>query len=435
MKHLHFDAFAGLSGDMILAALIDAGANAEALRRGLATLPLTERCELQVERISLNGFAATNIRVLVGGADAESLPAEPMPEIEHSQHHTHQHTNSDHHAHPHDHSVSVHRNLADCIKIIEGSKLSARVRRNAARVFERLALAEAKIHSSTPDRIHFHEVGATDAIIDIVGVCLALELLGVESLSCSPLPMGRGFVQAAHGIIPVPAPATVELLRGRPIISVDVEGEMVTPTGAAIVSTLCDLFGAHPQMTLEQVGYGAGKRRWNDRPNLLRVLIGDNNAAGNGIESATIMEANLDDANPQLFDYVSARLFAAGARDVWLSPVQMKKGRPGVLLSCLAKPSDAERLAAIIFDETPTLGVRLTPCTRVTLEREWETLDTRFGAIRLKWAVRNGTRLRATPEYEDCRKAAERTGAPLQTVIQETAAMAKTTTAQKESNE
>lgn len=423
MKHLHFDAFAGLSGDMILAALIDAGADMDALRHGLATLPLAEQWEIRSEKITLNNFAATDIRILVSGADAETLPAEPMPESNHS----HQHANAEQHTHHHIQHGAAHRNLADCLRVIEGSDLSERVRHDAARVFNALAVAEAKIHNSTPDRIHFHEVGATDAIIDIVGACYALELLGVESLSCSPLPMGRGFVRAAHGIIPVPAPATLELLRGHPIVAVDLEGEMVTPTGAALVATLCDSFGAHPQMTLESVGYGAGKRRWHDRPNLLRVFFGEIDAAANRTESLMLMETNLDDANPQIFDHVSARLFANGARDVWLSLVQMKKNRPGVLLSCLADVADTDCLAAIIFDETPTLGLRLTPCTRMILEREWETLDTRFGQIRIKWALRDGTRLRATPEYEDCRRAAERTGASLQTVIQEAAAMVTTT--------
>lgn len=423
MKHLHFDAFAGLSGDMILAALIDAGSDTDALRHGLATLPLDEPWELRSEKITLNGFAATDIRVLVCGADAENLPAELMPDAKYS----HQHADAETHTHHHHQNVLPHRNLADCLRVIEGSDLSERVRHDAARVFNALAIAEAKIHNSTPDRIHFHEVGATDAIIDIVGACLALELLGVESLSCSPLPMGRGFVRAAHGIIPVPAPATLELLRGRPVISVDVEGEMVTPTGAALVATLCDSFGGHPHMTLNQVGYGAGKRRWHDRPNLLRVFLGDTESLANRTKSMMVIETNLDDANPQIFEHVSARLFASGARDVWLSAVQMKKNRPGVLLSCLADAADTDCLAAIIFDETPTLGLRLTPCTRMTLEREWETLDTRFGRIRIKWALRDGVRQRATPEYEDCRRAAERTGAALQVVMQEAAAMITTT--------
>lgn len=382
MKIAYFDCFSGVSGDMTLGALLACGIDADDLRAELARLKLPG-WKLEVQTTSVNGIGATDVTVAL---------TEPQG---HGRH------------------------LSDIARILEASDLADSVRGKALTVFQRLAEAEAKIHQTTPDRIHFHEVGAVDAIVDIVGACVALERLGVEAAYCSPLPMGRGFVQCAHGAIPLPAPAVLELLRGYPVYDANIEGELVTPTGAALMSTLAETFGAMPTMTLHTIGYGAGKQRFPDRPNVLRVVLGETvEDAFSGAPEIAVLETNLDDFSPQFYEPLSERLFAAGAVDVYMTPIQMKKGRPATLLTVLAPPEKAEELAGLLFTETTTLGVRFSKMRRLCVEREWVTVQTPYGPIRIKVGRWRGTETTASPEYEDVKAAAAAHGVPVKVVYQ-----------------
>ena len=319
------------------------------------------------------------------------------------------------------------RHLSDIEAIYRDSDLSAAVRERALAIFTRLAEAEAKVHGTTPDKIHFHEVGAVDAIVDITGTCILLEMLGVEAVCSAPLPMSRGFVDCQHGRMPLPAPATVELLLGLPTYPVTVSGELVTPTGAAIVATLSEgRVGEPPAMTPRAVGYGAGKKDFGAPfPNLLRILIGEAQdvqlASSATLADGTptkvvVLETNLDDVPGETVGYVQEKLLAAGALDVFFVPIQMKKNRPGTLLTVIAAPEDAEALSGILFAETGTFGVRRTSAQRQCLERTWETVDTAFGPVRVKVGRRDGREVTAAPEFEDCRAAAEARGVTLREV-------------------
>jgi uncharacterized protein (TIGR00299 family) protein len=383
LKIAYFDCFSGVSGDMTLGALLACGASEEGLRNSLAGLNLTG-WELDVRETEQNGIGAVDVTVRV------------TEEQGHGRH------------------------LYHIEEILQKSSLADSVRERALQVFTHLANAEAKIHQTTPDRIHFHEVGAVDAIVDIVGAAVCLELLGVDGVYCSPLPMGRGFVECMHGTIPLPAPATVELTQGIPVYGVDVEGELVTPTGAALVKTLASGYGPMPPLKVSSQGFGAGKKRFSERPNLLRVVIGVSvDSASPGASEVTVLETNLDDYNPQFFAPLSAKLFEAGALDVYLTAVQMKKGRPGTLLTALSSPVDAERIAELIFQETSTLGIRLNQSRRFCLERDWATVSTSYGEVRIKRGRWKGTETTASPEFEDVCRAAEASGVPVKTVYAE----------------
>jgi len=377
VKIAYFDCFAGASGDMILGALLDAGLDRQALLDQLDHLKLPD-WTLDARPVTKNGLAATAVNVAHTGP-------------------------------------SAHRTLADITALIEASALLSADKDRALQIFRRLAEAEARVHGSTPAEVHFHEVGAVDAIIDIVGAVCGLNLLSVQAVQASPLPLGRGFTRSAHGMLPLPAPAVVELLRGVPLTGAAAEGETVTPTGAAILVTLATGFGPIPAMRLEQLGYGAGSRE-ADYPNVLRVLIGETETDANR-ETLLELATNLDDLNPQLYEHVFARLFAAGALDVWLLPAQMKKGRPGSMLSVLCRPEHEASLSDIIFRETTTLGLRRQLVERRSLAREVRVVNTRFGPARVKIAILDGGVLRAMPEYEDCRQLAERTGVPLREIL------------------
>ena len=383
MKIAYFDCFSGVSGDMTLGALLACGADEDEFRRKLAGLGVPGY-RLHVTRRKVEGLMATDVDVEL---------------IERDQGHG--------------------RHLSDIAAIYRDSDLSPSVREAALAIFTRLAEAEAKVHGTTPDQIHFHEVGAVDAIVDITGVCILLEMLGVERVFTAPLPIGRGFVDCQHGRMPLPAPATAELLIGLPTYPVSISGELVTPTGAAIIATLAgaERAGDPPAMTPRAVGYGAGKKDWGAPfPNLLRVLLGDTPDAGASPTRVAVLETNLDDVPGETIGYVQERLLAAGALDVFLTPVQMKKNRPGVLLSVLAAPEHADALADIVMGETGTLGVRRTWAERRCLDRAWETVETIFGPIRIKIGSREGREQTAAPEFEDCRQAAERNGVPLREV-------------------
>ncbi len=378
MKIAYFDCIGGASGDMILGALLDAGLPLTTLRERLAALPLRD-FTLDARRVSKNGFSATKVDVVV---------ADDAPE----------------------------RHLAEIAAIVEAGDLAPGIKERALAIFRRLAEVEANIHGTSVDHVHLHELGGVDTIVDVVGCLVGLDALGIQRVYASPLPLGRGFIRAAHGQIPLPAPATVALLRGAAVVGTDIEKETVTPTGAALLTALAASFGPIPAMTLTAVGYGAGGRDL-PIPNVVRLLIGDGVAPTHlGVESVAILETNIDDLNPQMYDYVMARLFKAGALDVFLTPIQMKKNRPGTLLRVICRPDDSGPLTNILLAETSTLGVRQQIMARVSLRREVRTVETPYGQVRVKIAtLGDGTR-RAAPEYDDCRRLAEETGAPLREI-------------------
>ena len=322
--------------------------------------------------------------------------------------------------HEHEHG----RHLSEIKKIIAGSAISAKAKQTAMNIFEVLGAAEAKIHNVPVETIHFHEVGAVDAIVDIVCAAVGAEALNVDRFVCSPLNVGGGTVVCAHGTFPVPAPATVELLKGAPVFSGEIQKELVTPTGAAIVRVLAHNFGSTPAMTIEQTGYGAGSRNFKGHANVLRITVGESTAVQESnselpLDEVMVLEANIDDLNPQLFGYVAEQALAAGALDVFATPVQMKKSRPGTLITLLAKPEDAERIAKLVFRETTTIGIRTRREQRYVLPRRHEAVQTQWGEVRIKIAQINGSVSNYAPEYEDCRRIAEQHGVPLKAVMQD----------------
>ena len=377
MKIAYFDCIAGASGDMILGALVDAGLHVEVLLEHLSALRLGDEFELQAQKVSKNGFGATKMNVLV-------------------------HEDEHHHG----------RHLAEIEAILQKSDLPDHIREKAAAMFRRLAEVEAGIHGVPVEDVHMHEVGGVDTIVDVVGALAGLEALGIEQGYGSPLPLGRGFVMGAHGQIPLPAPATVALLKGIPVRGSEIEMELVTPTGALILSTVCMTFGPIPAMTLTGLGYGAGGRDL-PIPNVLRLLIGEQ---GSGVESLLLLETNVDDNSAEINGYTMEKLFVAGALDVFFTPIQMKKNRPATMLSVVCRPEDVERMETILFYETSTLGVRRQPVERSCLERERETVETAYGPIRVKVARLPDGRSKRAPEYEDCKRAAEAHGVPLRDV-------------------
>ena len=381
MKTAYLDAFSGLSGDMMVGAILDCGADFSEFEGAIKSMPLAGY-RLSSRRKTFSGISALKFDVEV---------TEPQPE----------------------------RNFAEIRALIGASPLAATVRQRAIAIFEVLAQAEARIHNTTPDRVHFHEVGAVDSIIDVVGAAWGLEHLGVGRLLVSPLPMGNGFARSQHGVIPVPAPATAELLAGFPIKIGDGAHEMVTPTGAALVRALAHPASIPLAFEVEKVGYGAGARELEDRPNVLRLMLGRERAAFDSDEMIEI-SANIDDLSPQIYDHVMSRLFDAGARDVTLTPTVMKKGRPAVTLGVIAEAARRDTIAEIIFAETSTIGLRFHSVARLKLHREIHEVDTRWGKIRVKASAAHG-RAPATisPEYDDCRRIAAEHGVPLRVVIEE----------------
>jgi len=376
MKIAYFDCFAGVSGDMCLGALIDAGVQADELTRRLRSLGIG-RWQLEVSRTRTRGVSAVAVRVAVEGKQKE-------------------------------------RRLPDILRIIERAELPTSAKTLATKAFTRLAEAEAKVHDVTVEEVHFHEVGAVDAIVDVVGSALALNMLGVERVFASRLPSFHGFATSAHGTFPLPAPATVELIKGVPLQSRDVEGELVTPTGAAIITSAAESFGPMPSMRIESVGYGAGTAE-REFPNALRVIIGEEEHPAE-IEDVTVVETNIDDLNPEFYEVVTSRLFGEGALDVYLTPVQMKKSRPGTLVTAICPPEAASRVVEVLFKETSTIGVRMTEARRLCLERKVEEVATPYGSIRMKISFRGGQVRNAAPEYEDCRHAAAEYGVPVKEV-------------------
>src|SRR5215475_210462 len=383
MNLAYFDCFSGISGDMTLGALLDAGCDLARLRADLQSLQVPG-WEVSAEKVWKNGMAATYAKVKTE-------------------------------------DQTKHRSLTDILEILKNSKLDAQVRDRATAIFQKLGEAEAHVHDVPLDKIHFHEVGAVDAIIDIVGACIGFQQLGIDKFACSPLNVGGGTVKMAHGILPVPAPATAALLKGKPTYSNGVQRELTTPTGAAIVATLCENFGPQPPMTVSAIGYGAGTADLEGQPNVVRILIGQSaeKLVAGFDEEISVIEANLDDMNPQIYGYFLEKALAAGALDVYTTPVQMKKNRPGTLLTVLCKPQDSASLMDLIFAETTTFGARTYRAQRRTLPRELVNVHTQFGDVRVKISRVNGHIRHASPEFEDCKKLAEQNHVPLHQVMDE----------------
>lgn len=386
MKIAYFDCFSGVSGDMALGALLACGADEIVFREHLAALRVPGY-ELTIETVTREGITAIDV-------DVRLLDAEQG----HGRH------------------------LPDIAAILETSALPPKVQQNALAVFTRLADAEAKIHGMSRDAIHFHEVGAIDAIVDIVGACILLDMLGVVRVAVSSIPCGYGTVTCQHGIMPVPAPATLELLRGFAVHAVDIKGELVTPTGAALVTTLADpaVAGKMPTMRVLASGFGAGKKQFkSDMPNLLRVVIGETEDPSHQTpQTVTVLETNLDDQSPETFELLMERCFAAGALDVFFAPIQMKKNRPAILVTVLCPPARLDALAAVLFRETGTFGIRTREQPRLTLARTWQAVTTDYGAVRVKIGHWQGELMTAAPEYDDCKQAAIAHDVPVQTVYQ-----------------
>jgi uncharacterized protein (TIGR00299 family) protein len=378
MRICYLDAFSGISGDMTVGALVDAGAPCEALLTALGSLDTGAR--YAVEKTTRRGIAASKFRVHLGGAPQK------------------------------------HRHLSHILRLIEAAPLAAGVKTNAAAIFVRLGQAEAQVHGVPVEKVHFHEVGAADSIADIVGACVALDLLGVEQVHVSAINVGSGTVLTEHGVLPVPAPATAALLAGIPVYARGPEMELTTPTGAAIASTLGRSFGPLPAMRISSIGHGAGDRDFREHANVLRVLVGEQTSAPESTV-VSVIEANIDDSSPQVLGYALDRLMEAGALDVSLSPLQMKKNRPGSLLRVIARPEDQERLAQMIFAETSTLGLRIYTAERRVEERRMVEVETPWGKVRGKVSGHGSGQEMFAPEYDDCRALAERSGAPLKQVL------------------
>jgi pyridinium-3,5-bisthiocarboxylic acid mononucleotide nickel chelatase len=427
MRIAYLDCFSGISGDMFLGALVDVGVSAKLLEDTVAALNIGAR--LEISRVMRSGISATKVDVYASSEkDLPRRVALQQPDHQHDHAHSYSH---DHHPEAHSHG----RNLPEIRRIIDQAAISASAQQTAIKIFEALGQAEAEIHNTSIDQVHFHEVGAVDAMVDIVCAAVGAQSLAVDAWICSPLNVGGGTVKCAHGTLPVPAPATLKLLNNAPAYSSGPEVELVTPTGAAIVKTLIGRFAPFPAMKIEKAGYGAGARDFPDHPNLLRLTIGaitigeaaqadaagklPGMSSGTTSETITVLEANLDDLSPQVLGYAMERLLAEGALDVFSVPIQMKKSRPGSLLTVLAKTEDANRLTNLIFAETTTLGVRRREEQRQTLSRRWETVTTTWGPVRIKIANRNGSISNYAPEYEDCRALAEKNHVPLKNVLQE----------------
>jgi len=472
MRIAYLDCFSGISGDMFLGALVDAGVPKQLFEQTVAALNIDAR--LEISRVKRNGISAIKADVYSHGEkdqpreayleqhEEHSGPAHKPEELAHPHIHELEHASahesepiallehnyalqgqrpsrtrttsalveahrdakpaSHEHEHAHSHSHEHGRGLNEIRGIIRKAAISDGAKTLALAIFEALGVAEAKIHDTTIEKVHFHEVGAVDAMVDIVCAAVGIDSLKLDEIVCSPLNVGGGTVKCAHGTLPVPAPATLELLKDAPLYSSGIQFELVTPTGAAIVKTLVKRFAPFPAMKMEKTGYGAGTRDFVGHANVMRLTIGESQSeftAEAPHDTITVLEANIDDLNPQVFGYVMDRLIEEGALDAFGMPVQMKKNRPGMLLTVLCRKKDAPKMMELIFTETSTLGVRQREENRQTLSREWMTIATRWGDVRIKIASMNGTVTNYSPEYEDCRRIAAECHVPLKSVMQE----------------
>ncbi len=413
MRIAYLECFAGISGDMFLGALVDAGVPAEVLMEATAALDLG--AGLKIEKADRSGISCTKVHVLEDGRLAEEKQHAEHSHAHDAQAHTHTHD----HEHTHEHTHSHGRSLSTIRELIRAAALAEPVKRTAMRVFDLLGASEAKIHNVDIDAIHFHEVGAVDAIVDIVAASAGIHYLKLDAWHCSPLNVGGGMVECAHGTFPVPAPATADLLRGFPTYSAHVQKELVTPTGAALLRVLDPAFGPQPAMRVDRIGYGAGTRNPKGFPNALRVSLGEADEGIDGrTDTVTVIETALDDLSPQILAWVAESALAAGALDVMLTPTIMKKGRPGTLLTVLCDASESAALERLIFRETSTLGVRIRQDQRRCLERHSTPVQTLYGEIRMKVGLLVGEEMNAAPEFEDCRAAAEQHNVALKLVQQ-----------------
>ncbi|MBL8167313.1 MAG: nickel pincer cofactor biosynthesis protein LarC [Acidobacteria bacterium] len=442
MRTLYLDCFAGASGDMLLGALLDLGLDFAFLKAELAKLGVPGY-ELSLTRVDRSGISAAKFDVHLQREahhhhdhdhghhdhDHDHDHGHHHHEHDHGHHHHdhghhdhdhdhgHHHHEHEHHHHEHEHEHH-HRGLTEIKRLISAASLSDSVKARAQAIFQRIGEAEAKIHGMPIEAVHFHEVGAIDSIVDIVGACIGLEALGIGRIISSPLHVGSGTFKCAHGIYPVPGPATTELLKGVPLYAKDIQGELVTPTGAAIIATLAERFAPMPLMRVEKIGYGAGTRTYPNFPNVLRAVLGQLAEDADATPgTVTVIEAQIDDLNPQVFGHLMEQALAAGALDLFYTPVQMKKNRPGVLLTLLCKPEDRVPMCDMLFRETTTLGVRYRQEEREILQRDFTTAETPYGPIRLKIARRqNGEVMNVSPEFEDCHAAAAQHGVSLREV-------------------
>jgi pyridinium-3,5-bisthiocarboxylic acid mononucleotide nickel chelatase len=387
MRTAYFDCFSGISGDMTIGALIDAGANFEEMRIQLATLNVPGYA-LTIDKVTKQGIAGTKF-----------------------------------HVHVHDPGTH-HRRLRDIAAILQASRLEPSIQERTLAVFTRLAEAEATIHRTTVDEVHFHEVGAIDSIVDITGAVIGLRLLGVQRVLASAVNVGSGFVRAAHGVLPVPGPATAELLKGAPTYARGLDGELTTPTGAALLATLAESFGPLPHLRVDRIGYGAGTKDLAQAPNLLRVFVGEDSTRGDG-DMITVLEANLDDMNPEWFEYAQEQLFAQGALDVFYTPIFMKKNRPATKLTVLCESGQVDRVIDTLFHDTSTFGVRTYEVRRQKLQRASQMVETPYGPVSVKIGQWRGQVVQISPEYESCRQVARRCSVPLKEVYQAAEARAR----------
>jgi len=428
MRILYFDCFNGASGDMILGALLDAGLPLDALKAALGSLAI-EDFEVTTERVLRAGVSATKFRLIERNPEPVHVHG---PSRDHSDAHGHDHPHEHRHEHSHGHDSShghvqshghdhahgqghhPHRSLPEIHTHIDRSALTPAGKTRAKALFQRLAEAEAAIHQMPVDRVHLHEVGALDSIVDIVGAVFAIDWFKADEIVCSPLNVGRGMVKSAHGVFPVPAPATVSLLGAAPIFSRGPEAELLTPTGALLLTGHAAGFSAVPAMRVAATGYGAGDRDFHETPNVLRVLVGEADASHT--HRVLVVECEIDDMNPQLYGPLMDQLYAAGALEVFYSPVQMKKNRPGTMVTVLAPPDTRTKIADTLFRETTTIGVRYSERDRECLTREWRSVETPFGAVRIKIARRGDTIANAQPEFDECAKLAQALGVPIKDV-------------------
>ncbi|HAJ33453.1 MAG TPA: nickel pincer cofactor biosynthesis protein LarC [Candidatus Atribacteria bacterium] len=386
MKIAYFDCFSGISGDMTVGALLDAGLKIETLEKELKKLGLSGY-QLEVNKVVKKGISATQFKVKIK-------------------------------------EEGVERRFKDILTILEKSKLDEEIKKETKKIFFNIAQAESKIHQKDMDKIHFHEIGGLDSIIDITSAVIGIKTLGIEEIHSSALPVGKGFVKCAHGVIPVPAPATLELLKNIPTYSGGIESEMITPTGAAIISTLAKSFGKRPLMKIERMGYGAGEKEFTI-PNLLRVNIGEkilkdeNLKDGYVSDEAVLIETNIDDMNPEFYDYIIDKLFSQGALDVFLTPIQMKKNRPAHMLSIIVYGQNLKEMLEVLFSESTTLGVRIREIKRLRLGQQNFIAETKYGKIRVKVGIFKGEIKNISPEYEDCKKIAKQHHVPLKEVYEE----------------
>ena len=441
---LYFDCFSGVAGDMTLGALLDLGVDVDALRAALQTLPVGG-WTLGVETTRKMGLRGLKVHIEIGGQEEGAAAHAPEHDHEHThdlghthahgheQTHDHDHDHDHAHAHDHDHGPAhdhdhgpahdhaaghPHYHYADIVRIIEGGRLPTEVVERALSAFEQVALAEARVHGISKEDVHFHEVGAVDSILDIVGSAWGIWQLGVTTVESAPPPMGRGFIRCEHGRMPSPAPATLEILRGVPITPAVLDRELVTPTGAAFVKAWARRVGPFPEMTVERVGFGAGNADFPDRPNLLRLVLGDRGAGAPLEGTCHVVEANLDDLSPEIAGFLLERLFEVGARDAWFVPLHMKKNRPGFLVGALVDHARSALVEAVLLTESSTLGLRRYPVSRLVLERRSERVDTPWGAVNVKLAYRDGVRVNVAPEYEDCVRLARGKNVALKDVYQ-----------------